>query len=350
LGLRYDWQSNLDRQTNLAPRIALAYAPGDQKTVFRAGAGMFYEYLPVPALWRNSLFDAARQEELVITNPNFPNPFAPRIKGLPPSIFRLDPNLKAPYLIESSVGIERQLWRNAQIALEAYVIRGVHQFRTLDVNAPSPQTGMRPISSLLNIYQLGSGALMQGKGLNLSFRGGIGKRAYFVAQYTLSRTINDADSIFSLPASNYDLPAERGRAVFDRRHRFSLTGMINLPGSMRIGTLLALATGAPFDITTGFDGNHDTMANDRLLGGTRNQGQGTGIVQMDIRFTKLFKVPRVLNREGSAKNFEINVDVFNALNHPNFTNFIGVRNSALFGNPSVALPGRTIQFSLRYRF
>ncbi len=59
---------------------------------------------------------------------------------------------------------------------------------------------------------------------------------------------------------------------------------------------------------------------------------------------------RLLSREGSANNFEINIDAFNVLNHPNFINFVGVRNSALFGEPSVALAGRTIQFSVRYRF
>lgn len=171
-----------------------------------------------------------------------------------------------------------------------------------------------------------------------------------VAQYNLTRTINDTGGIFSLPANNYDLRAERGRAEFDRRHRFTLVGMVNLPGSMRVGTLLALSTGAPFDITTGFDENHDTVANDRPSGVTRNQGQGTGSVQLDLRFSKLFRVPRLFNREEPANNSEISVDAFNAINHTNFTNFVGVRSSPLFGRPNLALPARTVQLSFTYRF
>jgi hypothetical protein len=45
LGLRYYWQNYFhDDPNNLAPRLAFAWAPGQQgKTVFRGGAGVFYD-------------------------------------------------------------------------------------------------------------------------------------------------------------------------------------------------------------------------------------------------------------------------------------------------------------------
>ncbi len=44
LGLRYDYQHMIPRTKNaFAPRVGVAYAPND-KTVFRAGGGKFYEY------------------------------------------------------------------------------------------------------------------------------------------------------------------------------------------------------------------------------------------------------------------------------------------------------------------
>jgi TonB dependent receptor/Carboxypeptidase regulatory-like domain len=349
-GLRYDWQSSLDRRNNFAPRIAVAYAPGDQRTVWRAGAGIFYENLPGAALWRAYLLNGTRQTEWVIPNPGFPNATPSGGWNVSPSIYRLAPGLKSPYLIHASISVEWQLWPETQLTLEGYAMHGIHMLRTRNVNAPLPGTGIRPVSSLLNLNQLESTAMLRSTGFAVSFRGRLSKRAYVVAQYTLSRSTNDTSGIFSLPANNYDLLAERGRADFDRRHRFTLTGMVDLPGSMRVGTVLALSSAAPFDITTGFDQNHDTAATDRPAGVTRNTGQGTGLAQLDVRFTKSFRLPRLFNREGGTKNVDLNLDAFNVINHTSVSSFVGVESSVLFGRPVATLPARTLQLSIRYRF
>ena len=42
VGLRYDWQNYFHDNNNFAPRISVAYAPGNQKAnVVRAGIGVF---------------------------------------------------------------------------------------------------------------------------------------------------------------------------------------------------------------------------------------------------------------------------------------------------------------------
>jgi hypothetical protein len=349
-GLRYDWQSALDRRYGLAPRIAVAYAPGDQKTVLRAGAGIFYENLPEVAIWRASLLNDIQQTEWVLPNPTYPNPGSPDTWNVPPSTFRLARDLQVPYLFHGSISVERQLWSGAQLTLETHRVSGVHLFRTRDINAPLPQTGIRPFSGFLNLNQLESTAGMRSTGFSVSFRGHLGKRTYIVAQYTLSKTLNDVAGLFALPANNYDLRAEWGRAGFDRRHQFTLTGMVDLPSAMRIGAVVALSSASPFDITTGFDNNHDTVASDRPPGITRNTGQGAGLAQLDLRYTKLFRLPRLFNRDGAANNVDLSIDAFNVLNHTNYDTYVGVTSSALFDGPVTALPARTVQFSIRYRF
>jgi hypothetical protein len=296
------------------------------------------------------LFENLRQKQFVIPNPRFPNPIGSEGPSVPPSTFRSTHNINAPYQFQASFAVERELSTKSQLTVEAYTIRGVHLFRTRDVNAPLPATGVRPIAGLLNLDEIQATGSSRSTGISLGFKGKIGKRVYMIAQYDLSRTTDDTGGIFSLPADNYDLLAERGPAGFDRRHRFTLIGIANLPWSFRIGTLLTLSTGVPFDITNGSDTNHDTVANDRPSGITRNTGRGTGFAQLDIRFSKLFRLPRLLSRESSANNAEVNLDVFNALNRENFSNFIGVVASPLFGEPSAAYPGRLIQLSVRYRF
>jgi hypothetical protein len=349
-GVRYDWQSALGRHHSLAPRLAVAYAPGDQKTVVRAGAGIFFENLPEAAIWRASLLNGIQQTEWVLSNPAYPSAGSPGSWNVPPSSFHLAKDLQVPYLFHASVSVERQLWSGSQLTLETHTVRGLHLFRTRDINAPLPQTGVRPLSDFLNLNQLESTAMMRSTGFSVNFRGHLGKRTYIVAQYTLSRTINDVAGLFTLPANNYDLRAERGRAGFDRLHQFTLTSTVNLPASARIGAVLAISSAPPFDITTGFDNNHDTVATDRPPGITRNTGQATGLAQLDLRCTKLFRLPPLFNREGAAKNTEFSIDAFNVLNHTNYNTYVGVTSSALFGRPVTALPARTLQFSIRYRF
>jgi hypothetical protein len=349
-GLRYDWQSALDRRYGLAPRAAIAYSPGDQKTVLRAGAGIFHENLLESAVWRSSLLNGIQQTEWVLSTPAYPNPGSPDSWKVPPSTFRLADHLQVPYLLHASISLERQLWHGTQLTLEAHMVRGNHLFRTRDTNAPLPQTGIRPIPGFLNLDQLESTARMRSNGFSVNFRGRLQKRTYIIAQYRLSKTINDVAGLFTLPANNYDLQAELGRAGFDRRHRLTLTGIVDLPASMRIGALLAVSSAPPFNVTTGFDNNHDTVANDRPPGVTRNTGLASGFAQLDLRWTKLFRLSPPFNREEDAKNVDFSIDAFNVFNHPNYSTYVGVTSSPWFGRPVTALSARTIQFSIRYRF
>jgi Carboxypeptidase regulatory-like domain/TonB dependent receptor-like, beta-barrel len=355
LGIRYDWQSNTGDRNNFAPRLAFAYAPGDQKTVLRGGGGIFYDHLPESAIRRASLFDGARIRELVISNPSFPDPFlAGQTQLPPPSVVRIAHDLQSPYLFQASFSLERELWSKAQMIIEYQTLRGAHLLRSRNINAPLPAPGRRPDPNFLNINQVESSASMRGAALSVTFQGNMGKRLKGMAQYTLSRTTDDADGLFALPANNYDLRPELGRAAFDQRHRFAYAGSLELPRNFGVGLLLTLASGKPFDISTGLDDNHDTVANDRPPGITRNTGRGAGLAQLDLRLTKLFSAPRPFkgfnqNKKESA-SLGFSIDVFNALNHTNPADFIGAQSSPFFGRANSALPARTTQLSLKYKF
>ena len=352
LGLRYDWQSNIFDRNNFAPRLAFAFAPGKQKTVLRGGAGIFYERLPETVVQRALLFDGAHIRELVISQPSFTDPFKTGQENvLLPSAVRKASDISAPYLIQASIGVEREIWSRTQLTVEYETLRGVHLLRSRNVNAPLPQTGLPLDPNFRNINQVESSATMRGNALVATFRTHIVKRLKAIAQYTLSRTTNDTSDPFALPANNFDLRPEMGRADFDRRHRFNLANVLELPRAFRVSSILALATGVPFNITTGSDDNRDTVANDRPSGVTRNTGRGPGLAQLDLRVAKLFHVPRLVHYpDHRSQNLEISIEAFNVLNRTNFINFIGVRTSSFFGRANSALPARTIQLSMRYSF
>lgn len=357
LGLRYGWQSNLRDHHSFAPRLAFAFAPDKQKLVIRGGAGIFYERLPEAVLERSLLYDGARVREVVISEPLYPDPFGTGQQQQlpPPSVVRLAADATAPYMLQASLSAERTLWRRTHLTFEYLTLRGVHLFRSRNVNAPLPQTGLRPDADFLNVNQVESSASLRSNAFSTTFQGRIGKAFKGMAQYTLSRTTDDTDGLFALPADNFNLRPEWGRSNFDQRHRFTFTGALEMPRGWRASSILALASGVPFNITTGFDDNRDTAATDRPPGVTRNTGQGPGLAQLDVRLTKLFLFPSLFNRgeaksERRSRNLEANIDAFNVLNRTNFNNFVGELSSPFFGRANSARSARTVQLSLKYNF
>ncbi len=355
-GLRYDWQSSINDRTNFAPRFTLAFAPGKQKTVLRGGAGVFYESLPSRVTERSLLFDGIRFQQVVIPKPLFPDPFpGGQLIVPPPSVIRVSPEIRFPYLLQTSISVERELGPWTWLSVDYSYFRGVHLFRSRDINAPLPTIGLRPNPGFSNINQVESSASLRSNALSVTFRGRAGKFFKGTAQYTLSRSTNDTAGPFFLPADNFKLGPEWGRADFDQRHRFNFGGFLELPGEFRLGSIFSTASGAPFNITTGFDNNGDTTGNDRPSGINRNTGRGPASVQLDVRLTKTFKLaPPFHGDEPLTKhelhNLEFSVDAFNAINHTNLANIVGTQSSPFFGRANSASPARTIQLSVKYLF
>ena len=355
-GLRYDWQSSINDRTNTAPRFALAFAPGKQKTVLRGGAGVFYESLPSRVSEKSVLLDGIRYQQVVIPKPQFPDPFlGGQLMVPPPSVIRVAPGIRSPYLLQANISVERELAPWTRLSLDYSYFRGVHLFRSRDVNAPLPGIELRPDSEFSNINQVESSASLRSNALTVTFRGQAKKFFKGTAQYILSRSWNDTAGPFSLPADNFELRPEWGPADFDQRHRFNFAGFLQLPREFRLGSVFSTASGAPFNITTGFDNNGDTTGNDRPSGITRNTGRGPAFVQVDLRLTRTFKVAPPFHGDQPATrheyhNLEFSVDAFNAINHTNLTHIVGAQSSPFFGRANSASSARTIQLSVKYIF
>jgi hypothetical protein len=355
LGLRYDWQAKVGDRNNFAPRAAVAYAPGNAKTVLRAGAGLFYDRLNDRAIQRSLLIDGVTVSELVIARPSFDDPLGSGVAlSVSPSVWRISPGLESPYLFQGSLSVERSLWKATQLTVEYQSLRGVHLFRSRNVNAPLVAGGAPPDPDFLLVRQVESSGTLRGNALIASLQGRVFKPLKVKAQYTLSRTTDDVSGLFDLPADSNDLRLERGRSDFDKLHRLNFAGILDLPSGFRVGSVLTLASGVPFDITTGFDDNGDSIVNDRPAGVARNAGGGPGFAQLDLRLSKLLRLPIFFDEQdkdkGEVRNLELNIDVFNVLNRNNLTDVIGELSSPLFGRANASLQARTIQLSVKFNF
>jgi hypothetical protein len=348
-GVRYDWLSTVPDRSNFGPRLAFAFVPrGSQKTVIRGGTGIFYDNLPRSATEDSEV--SARLRETVIQDPSYPNPFASGLlTETPPSTIRVGSGIRSPSVAQASLSVERELWPRNRVSAEYVVARGTHLFRSININAPRPGTGLRPDAAFLNINQVESTAFARSHALNLSWQGRVGKVFKPYVQYVLSHTTNNTSGAFSLPANNFDLRPESGPADFDQRHRLNMVGSLALPRGIQTGLVLSAGSGVPYDITTGFDNNDDTLSTDRPAGVTRNTGRSPGTLQLDLRFAKSLNFrPHEAGQKRDGLDFM--VDVFNALNRTNVTEIIGALSSPFFGRANSAAPARTVQFSLRYAF
>src|SRR5713226_1206665 len=200
LGLRHELQSNLHYHKNLAPRVALAYTTANGQTVLRAGAGIFYQRQPVTVEEQSLLLDGSHLRQIVISNPSFPlvgDPSA--LANLPPpSVVRIDPNIRGAYAIQTSLGVERKLGRQSYLSAEYTMLRGLELYRMRDVNAPLPATGLRPDPNFLNMDQFETSGSSHSHSFNLGFRTSLRGRLQIVSQYTLSHAIDDTSGLTSL--------------------------------------------------------------------------------------------------------------------------------------------------------
>lgn len=353
VGLRYDRQSYLGDNNNLAPRLSFAYAPDKKrKTVLRGGAGIFYDRTGIGPIADRLRFDGQRLREVSISSPGYPDPFASgaTLTNQPSTIVRFAPEIREPYVIQSGFGIERQLTKSMTATANYINTRGIKLYRSRDLNAPLPSFLERPDPTIGILRQIESSAHSQAHALELMLRGKIGRFFSGTVQYTLARSYNDTGGINSRPANNYDLSGEWSRADFDERHRFNLLGTFRAGEWFNLGMSLMLTSGRPYSLTTGRDDNRDSLAIDRPAGVPRNSLQGPGAATLDVRWTKEFRLKETHKKDNEGPTITVGVAAFNVLNRTNYTGFVGNLSSPFFGLPVASRPARRTQLTLGFKF
>ena len=222
------------------------------------------------------------QQQYTFASPNFyldANGQAPPLSELlgteqsgavAPTIYRPNPNLRTPYTMQVGLSLERQLTKNADIAVTYLTSHGVHQFFTENINPPvcaslpcDPAANPRLLGSPDNIYQYQSEGIFKQHQLivNTSLR--MGSKLSLFGYYTLNYANSNTSGASSFPSASNDIRLDYGRAAFDVRHRVFIGGTIGLPHAFRLSPFLVASSGIPFTITTGQDVNGDSIFNDR---------------------------------------------------------------------------------------
>jgi len=195
--------------------------------------------------------------------------------------------------------------------------------------------------------------------VNLSRR--FTRRLWMLASYTWSHAIDNVDP--DLPSQNPNDANSTGRiensnAIFDQAQRFVLSGVYLAPYGIHVGGVATLASGLPYNYTTGTTNSGDTGATtDRpVINGVvvgRNVGHGRPIYDI-APF-----VERSFTFSSERVHLTLRAEALNGFNHANFVGYSGTYGNgaapgAGFGAPLAGvtnqLPARSLQFTGRVTF
>jgi hypothetical protein len=426
LGFRWEAQTNISDKSDWAPRVAFAWSPGSKgasgrsKTVIRGGWGLFYDRFKAENVLTADRYNGVNQINYLIDEPTIYNSaftITPPVSQLAISNvkqrYEIDADLHAPYLMQSVIGIERQLFSHTTLTVNFMNSRGVHELRTVDINAPIPGTGVRPHGEVGDIYLYESSGIFKQTQLMTMLNSTVGRWLTLFGRYAYGEAHSDTDGLGTLPVNQYDFSEEFGRSQLDIRNQLFAGGSIAAKWGLRFSPFVVAHSGIPFNITTGTDlfqtGQSQPTARPSLVNGPgpnvidtpygflnpvplpgqpfieRNIGQGPGFLGINLRVSKTwgFGTTRFTGPSGGATarsgygggghfhggfdsltehryNLTLSVSARNILNHENLNTPNGALTSPYFlestgitggyGAEATASNQRRIDLQLRFSF
>ena len=352
------WQTSY---ANFAPRIGVAFQPiSGGKTVIRAGAGVYYD---------SSLSLAG---DLVNGSPLAVSAYGTPRAGLPGVTFAFgfSPYLRLPVVKQWNVSIERALTSRDVLSVGYVGSSGVSLIR-------------REVSQPTNTPRLLALATNDGasnyNALQAQYRRRLSHGLQVLASYSWSHSIDNSstDSGLYWVTNIQDINQDRATSDFDVRQSFSagITYMLPHPANgflwrdWELDANLRARSGFPINVLDAdeFNGfSYENVFRPNFVGGVpvwitnpsapggrtinpaafqaipldpfgngvqgnlgRNALTGFGMSQLDLALQRDFVF-------AEQRSFQLRVEAYNALNHPNFADPISVLASPLFGqSPSM---------------
>jgi hypothetical protein len=399
------WDRSLltGRPLRLAPRVGIAWRLPDQKTVVRAGFGIYtnqasYSIIQNAAL--NLPFYFAKN----VTNPAGLDTenilVAPQTGTI--SANSLNHDFKIEYNDVWNFAIQRSLSSTTSIEAQYVGSYTVHADNLAVQNlfpgglASNNPLHVRPIPRLSGFTSVTWDGWEKYHALAITLTQRAWHHLVVNSNYTWSKALDDASNPgpnnagTNLPQDPNNLAAEKGPSDFDHRHRFVTSFLYELPflrnskgwmnaafADWQVGGIWTLQSGSPFTINL----STDNANNGQPIPSQRpnqicdpNQGPKTTAQWFN---TSCFAMPAPLAYGTAGRdtvvgpgtnNFDATVqkdfpfsesvklqfraDMFNFFNHPNFKqpNRIFTATPSNFGTISAANDPRITQFSLRLSF
>ena len=431
------------QKTAFAPRVGLAWDPtGEAKWLVSTGYGIFYE--PFYNGQGGPLQDPISAPPYLQTPQasfpifNFSNPFngSNPFDGSfsePMTLLVVSPKLRLPYAQDWNLNVQKSFGSDWLFQIGYVGTNGVHLPRFVEGNPAIYYPGQSTVDNV-NQRRLYSGCTLKGPPPNTCVYGSVGEIAgisnssynaletslrkrfghgiSLLASYTYSKSIDDVSSFNitgsasqpvagenDLAQNPFDLAAERGRSMFDARHRLVLSYQWSVPfwrqahtwyqhalGNWEFNGIVTAMSGTPFTVfdpadvslqgsapeISGFSSNRPNLVGDPNAGPRtpqewfnkaafqritpdpnspvqqfgnegRNVVQGPGFTNWDFAAVKNIRV-----MEG--KEVQFRGELFNFLNHTNLRLPNSDISSPTFGEIHSDMGPRVIQVALKFLF
>jgi len=429
-----------------APRVGLAWDPtGSGKLLVSAAYGIFYDpyYTGQGGPLQTPISAPPYLQTPQVSIPNFADPFNGQNPfdqsfAKPMTLLTLDPNLGLPYAQDWNLNVQRSFGNNWLFDIGYIGTKGTKLPRFIEGNpavdipgeTATDNADQRRLYSGCTIAQptpctYSSVGLISGianstyHALQTSLHKRFSQGFSMLASYTLSKTLDDVSSFNitgsasqstagenDLAQNPFDLRAERGRSLFDSRHRLVISYQWDLPffahsqewyskvlGGWQVNGITTFQTGTPFTVydstgvsaqggapeISGFPSDRPNLVGDPTKGnclngahaGTpdcwfnpgafqqldintqigqfgnagRNIVTGPGVQQWDFSALKNFRFTE-------SKNLQFRAEFFNIFNHANFGVPVNDLNTPTGAKAHIqtSQPGRLVQFALKFFF
>ena len=248
-----------DYRKAFAPRLGIAKTLGSsQKTVIRAGVGMYYNDLA-----QNGWVSA------------FQSVNAGSLQNGPARPSLIDPNYHTPYALHATAGVQHAFNANWLLSADYTRETGMHGYRDYEF----PQAA---------VFQSDNRSAYDG--LSLHLQGNVAHRVNLTANYTLSSAktwgcvlgeLFDYVNGVCNPREAF-APGDYGPSGEDVRHRFVIAGTFHVPGGVLLSLLGQAESARPFALTTPVGTRAVVNGVETTLDGLR----GTPYVQFDLRASR----------------------------------------------------------------
>ena len=364
-GIRQEVQNNVKLRLNLAPRAGLSLLLDEKgNNAIKLGAGIFHGRVEPDITFVTKKLDGINRQQFIIERPAF---FAispaslDLVLPVQSAIYTKSDDLRIPFSLVTTVSYERQL-PGGLFGIAQYLFgKGTNLLRLRNITAPLPGASGPATAPVLQFESTGRSLQHQ---LMLGLRENIADLTMY-ANYTFGKKYSDTDGPYTLAANSHDLSTEYGWAADDVRHQFVAGATVEVSGGILINPSIVISSGRPFNITTGFDNNNDTVFTDRPAFA---KPEDAGAIA--TRFGLLNPnpqpgdtiIPRNFGREPRQVTVDLSVSkaitrglmvTIDAQNLPNFSRLFGTNGivtTPVFGMPNQALTGRRLELTIRYGF
>jgi outer membrane receptor protein involved in Fe transport len=427
-----------------APRIGLAWDPtGSGKWRVTSSYGIFYDpfYTGQGGPLQDPISAPPFLQTAQINVPNFANPYAglpAPVNGFtqPMTLLVLNKDLMLPYAQDWNLNLQRAFGNDWLFEAGYIGTKGTHLPRFIEANPTTFEPGDSPQDNsdrrrlfsgctrgstnpctFSSVGEIAGTTNSIYNALQASLKKRFSHGLSFLGSYTYSKSIDDVSSFNitgsasqstagenDLAQNPFDLGLERGRSMFDARHRFVLSYQWTLPyfanaegwkrqvlGGWQVNGITTFMSGTPLTVydsagvslqggapeISGFPSDRPNVIGDFTKGtcpngasaGTpdcwispngfqrldpntqlgqfgdagRNIAQGPGFQQWDFSALKNFRITE-------GKTIQFRGELFNIFNHANFGLPQNDLNSPNFGQIQTSQPGRLVQFALKFLF